>query len=146
GVFFHQLGNFIIKYRDEFSADDLALRFRIGDSRQLAQESFTGINGDKIQPELFTQVLLDFSEFVFAKDAIIDEDAGEPRANGFVHQHGGDSGIHAARESADRVPFGTDGFLDRFDRFVDKARGGPVVLGAADAEDKIAQQVFAVLG
>jgi hypothetical protein len=42
-------------------------------------------------------------EFVFAQDAVVDEDAGELAADGLVDEHGGDGGIDAAGETADDV-------------------------------------------
>ena len=145
-MFLNQLGDFVVEDGDEFPADDLPLRFRIGDAGQLAQEAIGCVDSDQIQSQLLAQVLLNFGEFVFAQDSIVDEDTGQPRADGFVYQHGGDGGIHTAGKTADGVAFGADGFFDRLNGFVDETCRSPIVLGAADAEDKIAQQVLTVLG
>ena len=62
----------------------------------------------RFSPSLLAQVLLHFRELVFAQHAVVDEDAGQPLADGAVHQHGRDGGIHAAGKPADRVAFRAD--------------------------------------
>jgi hypothetical protein len=65
---------FLVEYSDELVADDFTFPFRIGHSRKLAEEALGGIHRVNVQAELFAQVLLDLFEFVFAQDAIVDED------------------------------------------------------------------------
>ena len=45
-----------------------------------------------------------FLRLARAQQAVIDEDAGELVADGFVDQHGSDRRIHAARQAADNAP------------------------------------------
>ena len=85
------------------------------------------------------------SKFVAAQEAVIDENVGEPVANGAVDQRRGDSGIHAAAQRADGA--GAFGLAaDRFDRGGDESGAVPVLLCAADIEHKVAEDFRAAVG
>ena len=61
---------------------DLALLLGVGHAGEFGEEALAGVNGDNVQPELLTHGLLDLGELAFAQDAVVDEDAGEPVADG----------------------------------------------------------------
>ena len=68
---------FIVEDGDEFGADAFALGFGVGDSGELFEKALAGIDSDDVEAEFVAEVFLDALEFIFAEDAVIDEDAGE---------------------------------------------------------------------
>ncbi len=90
--------------------------------------------------------MLDFGEFVFAEDAVVDEDAGEAVADGAVDENGGDGGVDSAGEGADGVAGFADFFADGVDGGLDEVFGGPVGFGFADVEEEVLDERGAVLG
>ena len=54
------------------------------------------------------------------EESVVDEDAGEPVADRPMDQHGGDRGVHAAREPADDPPVGPDQLSDPRDLALDE--------------------------
>ena len=47
--------------------------------------------------------MLHLLRLVLPEHAVVHEDAGELLADGLVHEHGGNRGIHAAGKAADRL-------------------------------------------
>jgi len=131
---------FVVENGDELRADALALDLGVGDAGQLFEEAGAGVHGHDIEAQLVAQVLLHALKFVFAQDAVIDEDAGELRADCFVDQHGRDRGIDSAGEAADDVP-GADLLADGGDGGLDEVGRSPVAAGGADIEDEISNQL-----
>src|SRR4051812_32184407 len=95
---------FLVEHRDELVADDLAFFLRISDSGELNEKTLRGIYGDYMQPQLVTQVLLDFFKLVLAEHAVVDEHAGQARlvaiAKSAIHEHCCHGGVDPARECA----------------------------------------------
>src|SRR6185312_9853197 len=87
---------------NEDLADDLSLLFRIGNALQRPQELGPGIHGQQVQTELIAHRPLHFYEFIFAQQSVVDEHAGQAIADGPVYQGGGNAGIHAPAQAADR--------------------------------------------
>ena len=81
--------------------------------------------------------------FVFSEEAVVDEDAGELVADGFVEKCGEDGGIDAAREAADDGCV-ADLFADGVDGGVDEAAHFPGAAGFADAVEEILDDLGAV--
>ena len=98
-----------------------------------------------LRPRCFAHGLLDLGELVFAEDAVVDEDAGQAIADRLRDQDCGYGGVDAAREPADGVAFADLG-LDALDGGLNEVFGGPVGLGAAEVEDKVAEQFHALAG
>ena len=69
----------------------MILRFFSGSvtPASLDEEALAGVDGNDVETEAVAQVFLDVLEFVFAQHAVVDEDAGELRADGLVDEHGG---------------------------------------------------------
>ena len=101
--FFGDAVGFVVKDGDELGADSLSLCLRVGDAGELVEKAAAGVYGDDVEAELATKILLHGAELVFAQDAVVDEDAGELRANGLVNEDGGDGGIDSAGEATDDV-------------------------------------------
>ena len=110
------------------------------------EEARARVDGDDVEAELVAHRLLNFEEFVLAKHAVVDEDAGEAIADGSVDKDGGNGGVDSAGERADGVAALADFFADGVDGGLDEVFGGPVGLGIADAEEEIAEQFGAVFG
>ena len=135
---FGDAAGFLLEDGDEFVADDFAFLLGIGDAGEFAEEEIGGINGVDVEAELVAQVLLHVLEFVFAQDAVVDEDAGELVADGAMDEDGGHGGIDAAGEAADDAAV-ADLLADGGDGFVDEALRCPVGRESADVEDEVAQ-------
>jgi len=75
---------FFFKDADEFLANDFALAFGIGNTGELAEEAVLGIDANQIHVELLLENPLDRVTFIFAEQAMVDEDAGQVVADCFV--------------------------------------------------------------
>jgi len=81
----------------------------------------------------------DVFEFVFAKHAVIDEDAGQLPADGPVQQHGGHGRVHSAAQAQDDLILADLGFQFGHGG-IDKGGGAPVLMAAADIDHKVLEQ------
>ncbi len=138
---FCDAGRFVVKYGDEFRANDFSFCLRVGHRGEFCEEPLRRIDGNEIEPQLVAQILLDIDEFVFAQNTVVDEDAGELAADGLVHQDRGYRGVDAAREPADHVAR-ADLFANRRNGGLDKVCWSPVAASAADGKDKILEKIL----
>ena len=74
---------------NEILADNLSLRFRVGHSTQVAEESFCSVNSFDIQPHTLVGLKY-FSGLVLSHQTGIHEDTMEVVADGTVQKHCGD--------------------------------------------------------
>ena len=118
------LGLFV-EYVDEFRADKLTLRLRVGDARQARHEPFLGIDDDQRDIIMVAEQGFDLCAFVHAQQAMVDKHAGQLIANGFVNQDRGDRAVHAARKSANDAA-GADLRADFGDFRRTELRHGPI--------------------
>ena len=144
--FFNALG-LVVKDGDEFVADNLAFRFRIGNARQSLHEAVGCIDCNQAQSKVVAQVLLHFLEFVLAKDSVVNENARQLRLAGgitqcSIDQHRCNGGVHAAGEGADGVA-AADLRLDCGHRRIDEMLSRPGGWRAANLQREIAQDVRA---
>ena len=79
---------------------DLSLFFRVGHAAQLVQESLGGVHDAQIDLEMIAKDFADAVALAGAQQAIVDENAGEPVADGAVEQGCDHRGIDAARQAA----------------------------------------------
>ena len=84
-----ELGGFFLEDLDEDAADDLALLFRIGDAGEFVHEAVDGIDDDELEAHVLFERFTDLFALVLAKEAVVDEDAGELLADGAVDERGG---------------------------------------------------------
>ncbi len=86
--------------------------------------------------------------FVFSEEAVVDEDAFELLADGFVEECGEDGGIDATGETADDgvAPPRADLFADGVDGVVDDVGHLPGAVGFADAVEEVFDDLRAVGG
>src|SRR5208337_440252 len=86
---------------DEGLADDFAFAFGIGDALETAEEQSGGVLVLELEAEVAAKDLPDDLRLAPAQQTIVDKNAGELVADGFVEQGGGHAGIHAAAQSED---------------------------------------------
>ena len=130
---------------DELVPDRLALRLRLLDAGELVEEAVGRVHEAEVHLEIVAEELLHARGLVLAQQAVVDEDAGELRAEGLVQQRGGDRGVHPAGEAEDDV-LATDLRLDVRDGLRDERGHGPGAGAAADAAAEIAEDRGALLG
>ena len=76
---------------------------------------------------------------------VVDVDAGEPVADGALHDRGGDRGVDAAGERADR-PAVADLLADPLDLLLDDVEHRPGLAAAGDVVQEVLEHLLAVLG
>ena len=84
-------------------------------------------------------------EFVFPEEAVVHENAGELRADGFIQQHGGHGGIHPAAKTQDHF-FPANPAPEILNGGFNERIRGPVSLAAADIQRKVGKHLRALRG
>ena len=105
------LTGFVGEDVDEGLAYGFALEFGVGDALAGGEEAVCGAYALDVQAHSFV-VPEHVLEFILAKQAVVHEYADKAVAYGFVHQKGGDSGVHTAGKAQhyDVIPhLGLDG-------------------------------------
>ena len=69
----------------KFAADDLALLLGVGDARERIHEAVDGIYHDELEAHVLFKGFANLFAFALAKEAVVDEDAGEAAADGAVN-------------------------------------------------------------
>src|SRR5574341_1182096 len=95
-----QLFSLFLKDLNELVSDDLSLLFGVGDASKGGQKSFSHSHPFDIQLTVIGEGFEDFLKLIFAEQAIVNKDTGEPGANGARNQSCGDRRINASRQSA----------------------------------------------
>ena len=113
GVF--DLRRLVGKALDEGMADAAALFLRIDHAGQRRQKLVFRLDHVQVGLEVIAELPDDRFLFVLAQQAVVDEDAGELRADGLGQQRGDDRRIDAARQSADHAVV-AHAAADRLDR------------------------------
>lgn len=81
---------------DEPMPDAFSLDLRLIDPGEIIKEGFGGIDDAEVDFEMVTEGVFDEIAFFVAEESVIDEDAGELVADGFVEECSDDGGIDAA--------------------------------------------------
>ena len=135
---------FGLKDADEFLADDLALRLRIGDAGELREEPILRVDADEVDIP-FAEGGFDLVALILAHQAVVDKHAGQLAADGLGHQRCSDRRVHAAGQRQQRAA-GADLFADGADGGLAVICHGPVAGGAADGIEEAAQNFAALDG
>ena len=106
--------------RPRMNSSPMALRFSSGSVMpdEPAEEPVGGVDVDELDALVATERLDDLLALALAHEAVVDEDAGELRADGLVDEGGGDGRVDPAGEGADHAgvadlgPDGLDAALD----------------------------------
>ncbi|MDT4821147.1 hypothetical protein FQZ97_543100 [compost metagenome] len=139
------LAGLVLEHFDEFTADDLALGFRIGHAGELAHELGGRVDVDDLHAHVLGEGLHNLLAFIQAQQAVVDEHAGELVADGLVDQRGGNRRIDAARQAQDHL-FVADLFADARDGFGHVVGHVPVAFAAADFVHEAGQHGLALDG
>jgi len=102
---------------DEAVADAFAFFLWVVDAGEVVEELLRSVNDAEVDVEVVFEGVFDEVAFFFAEEAVVDEDAGELVADGFVEEGGDDGGIDPAGEATDDA-FVADGFFDFLGGFV----------------------------
>ncbi|KAF0806036.1 cytosine deaminase [Alcanivorax xiamenensis] len=140
-----ELGGFGVEDVDEGVADDLAFLFRVFHAGEAGEEVVLGVDADDADAHVVGEHFHDLVAFAVAEETVVDEDAGELVADGFVQQRGSDGGVDAAGEAEDDV-VGADLFLDGGDGVVDDLGRGPEGVAGADVADEAFEDAAALEG
>ena len=81
---------------DEFLADDLALRFRVGHAGQLVEEAVDRVYIDEVRAELFAENLDNLLRLTLAEQTVVDMEADELLADRLDEQRRDDGAVDAA--------------------------------------------------
>ena len=139
-----KLLSFVGEAVDEFAADELTLRLRIGNACQLGQEALACVHDDQIHRELLGEDLADGLGFILAHEAVIHVDAGQPLADGAGNQRRRDGGIHAAGEAEHHAAVRADLLANGGDGVVDEGAHRPVARAAADVVQEVGDDLLAL--
>ena len=140
-----ELVRFFLESMDEFCTDGLTFLFRFGDAFQKRHEVLGCIDVYQLHVEFVRKGIDDLFCFAEAQEAVVDENAGQLIANGFVYEDRCDRGIDAAGEGADDIVI-SDFFTDIFDSDVDVVAHGPAAFTFADVEEEVLQHGCAFRG
>ena len=141
-VFFEQFPGRVLKYFNEFAADDLAFLLRIGHAFECAQESFAGVHIFEAHAKIFAKDALHHFLLARAEQPVINEDAGELVADRLVQKRGGDGRIDAAAQTEHDF-FITDLAPDALAGFLDERAHRPIHRAMADVVDEVLQDLSA---
>ena len=128
----------VVEDIDEGGADGLALAFWIGDPGQGGVEPVRGADALHVEPHAFI-ALEHLVEFILAEEAVVDENAVEPVADGPVQQHRRHARVDPATQAEDD-PVIAQFFLELGHGRVDEVGRRPVGGASADVVDKVAEQ------
>ena len=131
GPFGRRLENF-----DECFADDLAFPFGIGHALEAAQKQGGGVLALELDAKMTGKNLPHRFRFAPAQQTIIDKDAGELPADGFVQQGGRHAGIHPAAQSKNH-PLAPHLRPNLLHGLLDEMAHGPLLAAPADAMHEI---------
>ena len=142
GFGFHLAGG-LAEHVDETMADQTSLLLRIIDADEIGQEFLFGVHDSKIDVEVIPEGRLDQGPFLFPKEAVVDEDAGQLITDRPLQKSCHHAAVHAAGEAADH-PVVSHLLSDPIALGVEKLAHSPVAGAAADAEQEVAENVHAV--
>ena len=140
-----ELLGFLLEHGDEFAADELALGLGVGDPGEAGEEALLGIHDDERDVVMVAEQALDLLALVEPQQAVVDEHAGQLRADRFVDEDRRDRAVDPARQAADDLAVADLG-ADVGDLGVAIARHRPVAGHPADAVDEVGEQLRAVGG
>ena len=131
---------------DELAADDLALLLGVADPGERVEEALLGVDDVQVDAGGGDEVALDLLGLALAQQPVVDEDAGQPVADGALDEGGRDRGVDAAGEAADRRAGVADLVADPLDLLLDDVDHGPGLPAAGDLVEEVLEHPLTVLG
>ena len=128
----------------------MILRFCSGilDAGEPGEESLAGVDHHQVHAEVALEGDAQQLRFLLAHQAVVDVDAGQPVADGAMHERGRDRRVDAARQRADDEAVRTgrrgvriDPLTDVGDRRVDEVARGPGRRDPGDPDHEVAEDV-----
>ncbi len=136
----------VLEHVDERMPDAAALLLGVLDSLELLEESLRRVDDAQIDAHVLLERALDLVALVQAEQPVIHEDAGQPVADGAVHECRGHGRVHAAREPADRATRLAHRFLDLRDFLLDVVPRRPIGRAMTDPEQEVRDDLAAAAG
>ncbi len=130
-----ELFGFRLEYFQEVTADNLALRFGVGNALQILIEDFAGVGRNQTHGESVREDVHNLLGFAFAHEAVVNVDAGQAVANGLINQRRRDGGVHAAGKSQQHSALLAHDFADVGNRRLRVGFHRPVAHAAADIQE-----------
>ncbi len=131
----------LLEHVDECVPDPAALLLRIGDVGERLEEPGFRVHHAQVHAQMGSEGLLHLLPLVEAQQAVVHENAGEPVADGAVHEPGGHGGIHTTGETADRLALPAEEGPDAPDLMLDEMAGRPIRRAAADIEQEVVEDL-----
>ena len=141
----HDLSDSTLEGTDELPADDLALALRVGHPGECLEESVGDVDGDQVGAGRGDEITLYLRPFPGPQQSMVDEYAGQPVADGPLHQCGGHRGVHPAGQTADRPPV-ADLVAHLLDECVGDVRRRPARVDTGEFVQEPAEYLLAVRG
>ena len=113
------------------------------DARERVEEAVGGVDGVQARARGGHEVALHLLALARPQQAVVDEHAGQPVADGPLDEGGGHRGVDAAGQPADRPPV-ADLRAHGLDRLVDDRRGGPARRDPRDLVQEALQHLLPV--
>ena len=107
------------------------------------EEGVGDVDGDQVGAGGRDEVALHLGALACPQQAVVDEDAGQPVADGALHQRRGHRGVHAAGQPADR-PAVTDLVAHLLDQRVGDVGGRPRRADTGELVQEPAEHLLAV--
>ena len=139
---FNALG-LVLEHVDKDVTDNAALFLRVTDAGQGLQEALASVDNVQVGVEMIAEGRSDRLGLPLTKQAVIDKDTGNLRANGPNEQRRGHRRVHAARQAADDAVV-ADALAEVDDRLLDERLHLPQPLAAASVVEEVAQHQAAV--
>ena len=141
----------LLEDADELVADDPALLLRVDDAGEAGEEPLAGIDHHQVHAQVLLERRPQELRFALAHQPVVDVDAGQPVADGAMHERRGDRRVDPAGQGADdlavradRARVRIDAIADLGDGRVDEVGGRPARRHAGEPDDEVAQHVAAV--
>src|SRR5881396_617606 len=137
------LPGLLLEHLDEGDADGAPLALGVLDVVQVLEETGRGIDVAHVELHGVAEDPQHLLGLAGAQEAIVDEDAGEPLADGTMDERGGHRRVDAAREPADDAP-GAHPLADARHPRLGEAAHRPLGLRTAHAQHEVAEDLLPV--
>ena len=123
----------------------MILRFSSGSETQGSEESFGLVGHHQVHSGDLDEILLDLFGLPLTQESVVDEDTGQLRPDGPLHQRRGDGRVHTSGQRTKHPAVPHLG-ADVRDGLVDHVLGGPVGGQPRDVEQEVFQHLLTPLG
>ncbi len=132
---------------NEGVSDELSLGlWVIVDALQASEETVSGIDDSQVDTKVSLESLLDLGALVQAHDTVVDENRVEAVANGSLHEGSSDGRVDATGDSSQDLSLLSDQGADSGNLLVDELGHSPVLLGTANSDGEVLEEVFSAWG